>query len=680
MKSFTALALLSLSVLQLVSSCAVFADDVKMTVPKRSTEDAVAAYYRGDVEKSVESLEGMLARNPRDAAARRELAWILRESGSFDKAIPHFEELVRLRPMDSKAERELFVTLCLAARFDRATAMLPLSFETSEAALYEAYLHLRMGRYEEAEDSLRYSLNMEEHRPMAWYALGRALAERDPERAEACYRTALRQDASLSFVFPHLADSLLAQGKTKEAYPLLLRTKNIMPGRSDIAEKIRQIEKDLPELPQKRAETAKAKKKRSEPPAVLPLGEDPRFTPLVRVGLGDALSSVSVKTGGEFAVSALGQDIAVQGRRGELLTMKRTAKGLSVYDENDEAILSSDGPITLRYAAPDATTLVFDLLTEAGSFYAVSEDRAYRGIMEFRPDDRGLTLVNVLDIEEYLAAVLPSEMPAGWPREALKAQAIAARSYTLASLDGFAAKGYDVHGSVLSAAYRGVGGESGRTTEAVTSTIGVILKAEGKPLRAYYSANHGGYSEDSVSVWGTENHMKAVPDGLVGPREAPLPLDELDAWLEDEPEAYSATPSYYSVSSYRWEKWVSAKEIEERVRRDKDIGNLLAVIPRGRGISGRVEAVEMVGTRGTLKLTGDRVRARLGGLRSTLFTMKPLLGPDGRPEYYIFTGGGWGHGVGLDQSGAAGMAAAGFSAEKILEWYYPRAEIGVYGM
>ena len=125
---------------------------------------------------------------------------------------------------------------------------------------------------------------------------------------------------------------------------------------------------------------------------------------------------------------------------------------------------------------------------------------------------------------------------------------------------------------------------------------------------------------------------------------------------------------------------MSAEEIALRLKRDKDIGKVLKIIPRGRGISGRVQEAEIIGTAGSVRVKGDRVRARLGGLRSTLFTIRPLLGLDGKPEYFIFSGGGWGHGVGLDQSGAAGMAAAGYSAEKILKWYYPRAEIADYGM
>ena len=86
--------------------------------------------------------------------------------------------------------------------------------------------------------------------------------------------------------------------------------------------------------------------------------------------------------------------------------------------------------------------------------------------------------------------------------------------------------------------------------------------------------------------------MQAVPDGLVKHRETPLPLEDLDAWLKDDPEAYSAKQSYYQTSAYRWEKWVSAEEIASRVKRDKDIGTLLRIIPRGRGISGRVQEAE----------------------------------------------------------------------------------------
>ncbi|NLG36304.1 MAG: hypothetical protein GX548_13225, partial [Lentisphaerae bacterium] len=185
-------------------------------------------------------------------------------------------------------------------------------------------------------------------------------------------------------------------------------------------------------------------------------------------------------------------------------------------------------------------------------------------------------------------------------------------------------------------------------------------------------------SEDSRIVWGADADMQAVPDKLVPPRDAFLPIDDLHLWITDTPSSYSAVDRLHTPVAYRWEKWVPASEIAGRVAADADVGRILKIVTRGRGISGRVNEVEIAGTAGSTRIKGDRIRSRLGGLRSSLFVVRPKMGPDGFPEYFIFHGAGWGHGVGLDQSGAAGMARAGYTAEEILRHYYPKAERAGY--
>jgi SpoIID/LytB domain protein len=174
--------------------------------------------------------------------------------------------------------------------------------------------------------------------------------------------------------------------------------------------------------------------------------------------------------------------------------------------------------------------------------------------------------------------------------------------------------------------------------------------------------------------------MAAVPDKLIPPRETWLSLDLLERFIRERPRAYSAAQGLHNPITYRWEKWVSAEDIKNRAAADGKTGDILRIVSRGRGISGRIREVEIIGTEGSVRISGDRIRSRLGGLRSNLFTLRAKTGQgvvakSRLPEYFIFQGAGWGHGVGLDQSGAAGMASAGYTAEEILRHYYPRAEI-----
>jgi SpoIID/LytB domain protein len=284
-----------------------------------------------------------------------------------------------------------------------------------------------------------------------------------------------------------------------------------------------------------------------------------------------------------------------------------------------------------------------------------------------------MTVVNIINTEEYLYGVLPAEMPATWPEEALRAQAIAARSYSLALLGEFADRGFDLYGSPRSMAYHGAGAETKTTTQAVDDTRGMILKGGGVPLKAYFSANHGGYSEDSRTMWGYDAYMAAVPDMLLPERGGRLPLDELDAWIHEAPFSFSSVNRFYYASSYRWEKWVAAGEIRRRL--PDDPGEIRRVVSRGRGISGRVYELEVEGDTKSVFVRGDAIWAAMGALRSSLFTIGYKFDKAGNVEYVIFRGAGHGHGIGLDQHGAAGMASAGYSAGEILRHYYPRAEL-----
>ena len=175
--------------------------------------------------------------------------------------------------------------------------------------------------------------------------------------------------------------------------------------------------------------------------------------------------------------------------------------------------------------------------------------------------------------------------------------------------------------------------------------------------------------------WGfSAPYLQAVPDKLLPPRNGPMAPADLYAWLKSRPEAHSNHPKYSNRSAYRWSHWVSREEIEARLKLSATVGNILSLTVTERSISGRVAKVVIKGTKGEKSLKGDAIRS-LGGLRSNLFVVQPKLGADGLPEAFVFTGGGWGHGVGMAQSGAAGMAAAGYSFNDILAHYYQGAEL-----
>ena len=300
----------------------------------------------------------------------------------------------------------------------------------------------------------------------------------------------------------------------------------------------------------------------------------------------------------------------------------------------------------------------------------------YRGQMEFLPRPDGLTVVARLNIEEYLYSVVPAEMPCTWPPAALEAQAVAARTYTITNLGRYESRGLTCCPRSSPPIIRDQS-EDASTRAAVDATRGLILTYNDWPVTAVYSANSAGFTESSREVWNFDHsYLRPVPDKELPPEiSAYMTPEVLARWLKERPLTKSSNPAYSARAAYRWQLWVPRRELEERLARAgaKEIGEILSVTTAGRGPSGRVKEVRIQGTKGEHRIIGDVIRSRLGGLRSNLFVVEPKLGPDGLPEYFIFTGGGWGHGVGMCQSGAAGMAAAGYSCEEILDHYYPGA-------
>ncbi len=266
----------------------------------------------------------------------------------------------------------------------------------------------------------------------------------------------------------------------------------------------------------------------------------------------------------------------------------------------------------------------------------------YRGVVELRRTAAGrLTVINELDLEEYLYGVLKNEVDPQWPTEALKAQAVASRTWALYSLNRFASEGYDVCATADCQVYRGVTAEDPRTSAAVDETRGEVMTYQGRPIFAAYHSDSGGSTESSELVWGgAYPYLRGVADP-------------------------------YSVGAPRHE-WIVRMDLatfENRVRRSgRMITNVTGIEVAEATPSGRAALLRVAGAHGVLLLKGAELRAVLGAdLRSTLFTVR--LVPDDPPQVE-FQGRGSGHGVGLSQWGARGMAEMGRRYQEILSYYY----------
>jgi SpoIID/LytB domain protein len=300
------------------------------------------------------------------------------------------------------------------------------------------------------------------------------------------------------------------------------------------------------------------------------------------------------------------------------------------------------------------------------------EDRRYWGAVYVTLDHDGSLLVaNAVPEDKLLAGLVPAEMYPDAPQAALEAQAIAARTELLQKIgrrnmtDPFL-----LCSTQQCQVYAGAGKENPRTTKAVEATRGVVLLRDGGGLvDIRYSASCGGHSEDNDHIWGG-----AADPSLRGriddPKAAMTKITDasLDAFLattSDKSDAW-CSKGKLGKGRFRWVEKLAASDLTARLAAEyPEVGRVKQLIPKHRGSSGRIGTLTIRGDKGSVDVVGDlKIRRTLGGLKSTLFKV------DKEGDTFVFHGAGFGHGVGMCQMGAIGMANAGKSHKQILGHYY----------
>lgn len=268
--------------------------------------------------------------------------------------------------------------------------------------------------------------------------------------------------------------------------------------------------------------------------------------------------------------------------------------------------------------------------------------KRYRGSVDVHPVDKGLLVVNDLPLEEYLIGLINCEISSQWPIEAVKAQAVVARTYAVYQKRARAGALYHLESSVLDQVYDGCEIEDSRAARGVRETAGEVLAYGGQPIQAFYHSNCGGRTEVAENVWGF-----------------PLPyLRSVDC-------AYCTTNS-----SARWEQVIPLKRLEALLKGGGvPVSGLREIREGKRNESGRLVDLVLVSSKGTAAVSAVNFRKIVGYtvIKSTNFLVRV------NDDSATFTGMGYGHGVGLCQWGAKQRAADGFSYREIIAYYYPGA-------
>jgi stage II sporulation protein D len=274
--------------------------------------------------------------------------------------------------------------------------------------------------------------------------------------------------------------------------------------------------------------------------------------------------------------------------------------------------------------------------------------KSYQGdVVIEQQSQRGLNAINMLPLEKYVTGTLAGEMPSSWPLEALKAQAVTARTYALYVTGERRSRNskikYDIRSTVEDQVFKGSPHINDKVRTAVSSTAGETLYYHNKPIKTRFHSTCGGETEVSINVWGEKDVSKRILD------------------------------PYCRKSPHRnWQTTMSSQEISSRLKKHGfDPGEIRSIEAEKFENGGRVAAVSVHGSKQTVSLTGNNFRRFMGfgKIKSTMFnTSKNGIN-------FTFNGKGFGHGVGMCQWGARGMAEKGHSYKDILKFYYPGTQI-----
>jgi stage II sporulation protein D len=339
------------------------------------------------------------------------------------------------------------------------------------------------------------------------------------------------------------------------------------------------------------------------------------------------------------------------------------------------------GPSLLVRPSATGTIAVDKVEHSVGYAEHGHENRTFRGDIAVVADELGLmSVVNIADESTIIAGVLPAEMFHRAPMDALKAQAVTARGelYSKMGRRHFT-DAFHVCSEQHCQVYKGLTAATPSTNEAAASTVGELAFVGEQLIESVYSASCGGHTEPAEVVWDRPPHvaLRGVTDAPGGP---PLLLSEeaaVRAFLRAE-----RTSSFCGISSFnqkgdawRWHKRFDQAQLQAAFA-DLDVGVVKQLRIDERGPGGRLRSLIIVGTKKTERVLRELpVRRRLGNLRSGLFVIDEERSPNGDLVAVVLHGAGFGHGSGMCQQGAIGMAEAGNDYRDIIRHYYGGAEV-----
>ncbi len=313
--------------------------------------------------------------------------------------------------------------------------------------------------------------------------------------------------------------------------------------------------------------------------------------------------------------------------------------------------------------------------------------RLYAGQMNLQPNAYGTyTLVNEVPLETYLRGVVPYEIGTNAPTASVEAQAILARTYVLRNVRRFAVDNYQLCADTHCQVYYGLNGVAPNTDRAIAATKGMVLTYQNQLVDALYSSTNGGVTASFSDIWNGEDrpYLKPVVDASINIWD----LSRQNLADENNFQKFISLQKGFNESDwdlFRWRKETSIEDITKGLQKFLQVKKspyskfktIQAMAVLKRSDSGRILELAVKTDIGVFTLHKDEVRSAFAAPISTLFYIQPLNKGKSSLWGYAFIGGGFGHGVGLSQTGAQNLAKLGWSSPKILQFYYPGTQIKI---
>ena len=665
-----------------------------LALPLRASEEAIKEaadlYFNFKQQEALEKfIELSKETGERDAFLNA--VYIALELGQTRLAVDTVSMALKKFPLDTEV-LEFAGEAYLAAGYylNAENVFARLNENNNKTAFYYISLaraQMGMGQYDLAEINLKQAAAGDQHTALANFMLGELYSKKKQYRkAAAHYKKVFAFDSQFIEAKERYGDMMVKLKRFKEAYT----NYSSVQAADSTDDKVKESLEKLKEFAPK------------EEVNILSIPEVPKahtivrkpisfYGPLpeIRVGLGAKINGapapvrkVQFSTSHKFRAENKNGKVIKKGTANKFWAAEViNGKPYLVAPNGKKTAFQGERLKIMQDSTDEAghTTILKNMLVGHGTTWAGRETKEYRGYIEFvyNKNIGGFIIINHVNMEEYVFGVIASEMPSVFPIEALKVQAVIARTYAIKALGKHKKWGYDVCDTQNCQVYGGVKAERERTNAAVEATMGSVITYGGKPIEAVFSSNCGGYTQSSKEAgWFAHPYLKPVSDykDFSEDNLQPYHFKEL---LQQPQQAYSKYFNNVSPAAFRWTRYVDESRLRTVINRKKKIGEIRAIVPLNRGRSGYVNGVKIIGAKGSLTLTKEHEIKKylaLGLLRSTYFTVQPNY-ENGKVKSFIFYGGGWGHGVGLCQTGSGGRAEAGQNFEEILKHYYTGTEL-----